>query len=236
MARVIEHSLTVVAADIDGYTVENTDITGPFPIALPLDGALSQVNPATGVREVDMGTSKQTQNFGVLVGFTTGLTGSVADVTIVGRDLNGNALTEVVTMPGASSTVSSVNVFSYIESMMIDAAYTNLSVGVLVANAQLGPWVILDHYQNPFELMLDLVEVTDGSTARIDITTDDKFLRAGDPEPDSSFIADAPFDSVTATQNERLLQKPEVAVRLRHVTGSAGAWRARFMQAGGGFR
>jgi hypothetical protein len=139
-------------------------------------------------------------------------------------------------MPGASSTVSSVNVFSYIESMMIDAAYTNLSVGVLVANAQLGPWVILDHYQNPFELMLDLVEVTDGSTARIDITTDDKFLRAGDPEPDSSFIADAPFDSVTATQNERLLQKPEVAVRLRHVTGSAGAWRARFMQAGGGFR
>jgi hypothetical protein len=53
MARVIEHNLTVVAADIDGYTVENTDITGPFPIALPLDGALSQVNPATGVREVE---------------------------------------------------------------------------------------------------------------------------------------------------------------------------------------
>jgi hypothetical protein len=236
MARVIEHNLTVVTADIDGFTVEDTDVTGPFPIALPIDGALSQTNPETGAAEVDLGTSKETQNFGVLVGFTTGLTGSVADVTIVGRDLNGNPLTEVVTMPGASSAVSSVNVFSFIESMTIDAAYTNLSVGIISTDAQLGPWVILDHYQSAFEVMLDLVEVTDGSTARIDITTDDKFLRAGDPEPDSSFIADSPFDSVTATQNERLLQKPEIAVRLRHVTGTAGAWRARFIQSGGGYR
>jgi len=230
--RVIEQNLTVTPGDVNGFTVSDTDITGPFPIALPLDGVLSSVNPYNSSREVDM----LSNTFGVLVGFTLGLTGSAADVTIVGRDINGNPFTEIVTMPGASDAVSSVNVFSFIESMTIDGAYTNLEVGIIAADSQFGRWVVLDHYQNPMEVLLDLEEITDGSTVEVDITTDDKFIRSGNPEPDTFFAADAPFLAVVASQNELLEQMPAIAVRLQHTTGTAGQWRARFMQSGGGNR
>ena len=118
MTRVTKLSLSAVAGDVNGFTVSDTDVTGPFPINIPIDGALSSTNVWSGNTEVDLSAN----SMGVLVGFTLGTTGSAAIVTITGRDVNGNALIETVTMPGASAAVSSLNCFSFIESMSIDGA------------------------------------------------------------------------------------------------------------------
>lgn len=230
--RVIEQNLTVVTADPNGFSVSDTDVTGPFPLDLVLGGVLASTNPYNGAVEIDLSAN----SFGVLVGFTTGLTGSVADVTITGRDINGNPLVEVVTMPGASGAVSSVNVFSFIESLSIDAAYTNLEVGIIETDTQYARWVFFDHYQNGMEVMLDLEEIVDGGTINVDLTTDHKFMRSGNPEPDSVFAADAPAaDAIISTQAV-LSQVPVIAARIKNTAGTAGQWRARFLQSGGGNR
>jgi hypothetical protein len=232
MTRVIEQNLTFQALDTDGVMAEATDVTGPFPIALPLDGAYASTNQWNGVAEVELGSG----GLYPTLTFTLGLTGSVADVTIVGRDQNGNPQTEVITMPGASAAATTTGYWSFIESMTIDAAYTNLQVGVITATPQVGRWAVFDHYQSGFEVLLDLVEVTDGITGDIEITTDGKFIRSGNPEPDSFYVADAPFAGFTATQNELLLQTPAIAARVKATAGTAGVLRARFLQSGGGYR
>jgi hypothetical protein len=231
MARVIEQNLTVQPIDADGIMVEATDITGPFPIALPIDGAFSSTNPYDGASEVNFVGA-----FWPTITFSTGLTGSAAVVTVIGRDQNGNPQTELVTMPGASSTVTTTGYWSFVESMTIDGAYTNLSVGVIGASGQVGRWVLLDHYQNGFEVMGDLIDVVTGWTVTIDMTTDNKFIRSGNPEPDSSWAAEAPFAAATTAVHDVLAKTPVVAARARLTAGSAGNVIMRLLQSGGGYR
>jgi len=233
MARVIEQNLTVHAVDANAITVSDTDITGPFPIDLPIDGAEAVIQDWDGV---GVWSHDLTSGLYPVITFTTGATGSAADVTVTGRDQNGNPQTEVVTMPGASSAVAGTKYWSFIQSMSIDGAYTNLEVGFVGPVTSVGRWVMFDHYQSGFEVLLDLEEIVDGSTVDIEITTDQKFIRSGDPEPDTFFVADAPFAAVIATQNQILLQTPAIAARVKHTTGSAGQWRARWLQSGGGHR
>jgi hypothetical protein len=228
--RPIEQNLTVHGVDANGITVSDTDVTGPFPLDLPIDGALSSTLPWNGDSVVDLNGN----GFYPTITFTTGVTGSVADVTITGRDQAGNPQTEVVTMPGASLTVTSTKYWSYIESMSIDGAYTNLEVGIIASTSQVGPWVVLDHHQNGMELLLDLEEIVDGSTVDVELTTDGKFLRSTSAEPDTVFVADSPFAAAVASQNQVLTQTPAVAARIKHTTGSAGQWRARWLQSGTG--
>jgi len=230
--RVITQNLTMQAADPDGYSVQATDVTGPFPLNLVLGGVLASTNVYSGVVEID----RSTQTMGALVGFTTGLTGSAAIVTITGRDINGNPYTELVTMPGASSTVNSVAPFSFISSMSIDGAFTNLSVGIIAATAQVSRWTPLDTYQSPFELNLELTEVAGGATATVEITNDLAIFKPLQPEPDSLYTADAPFAAATASVEGLLLDTPAVAARVKMTVTNDGVWRARWVQSGGGFR
>lgn len=230
--RPIEQNLTVHGVDVDGISVSDTDVTGPFPLDLTMGGALTSILPWNGASVADLSG----QGFYPTITFTTGVTGSAADVTITGRDQAGNPQTEVITMPGASSAITSTKYWSYIESMSIDGNYTNLEVGIAGSTAQVGPWVVLDHYQNGMELLIDLEEIVDGSTVDIELTTDGKFLRGTSAEPDTIFVADAPFAAAVATQNQVMTQTPAVAARVKHTTGVAGQWRARWLQSGGGSR
>jgi len=227
--RVVTQTLTAVAADPNGFSTDQDYSADDFIV---LDGALSSTNIYNGVKEINLSA----QSVGTLVGFTTGLTGSVGDVTIIGRDINGNPFTEVVTMPGASSAVSSVVPFSFITSMQIDAVATNLQVGIISGDDQVGRWVPFDTYQNPFEVALDVEEVTDGATYDVEITNDTGIFRPNSPEPDNFYVADAPFAAATASQHERLLVTPAVAARIKMTTPGAGVLKARWVQSGGGFR
>lgn len=96
--------------------------------------------------------------------------------------------------------------------------------------------MFFDHYQNGMEVMLDLEEIVDGGTINVDLTTDHKFMRSGSPEPDSVFAADGPAaDAIISTQSV-LSQVPVIAARIKNTAGTAGQWRARFLQSGGGNR
>lgn len=232
MARTITQNLSLVAADPDGFSLNATDVGGPFPKNLLLDGVLATNNKWNGNAEIDLSAN----TMGVLVGFTTGTTGSTAVVTITGRDINGNPLTENVTMPGASSTASSVEVFSYISSMSIDGAYTNLSVGILAANTQFSKWTAFDTYQNPFKVHLDTELVSGTGTWIVDLTNDKDIFKPGNPSPADKYVAGTPFDTNTGSENSELIDTPAVAAQIRITTGSATVLRARYTQSGGGFR
>ena len=227
--RVKTQTLTQIVADPNGFTVSDTDVTGPFPIALPLDGALSSVNEWSGSREVDISANV----LGQLITFTAGATGSTADVTITGRDQYGNAQTEVVTMPGASGAVNSTKVFSFIESMMIDDAYTNLEVGTVATTDQYGPWVAWDiNCQDGFNTTISVDEVTTDAVFSLEHTTQFDLLRSGMDVPSSDIFVDANMSgaSVSTTVNNTT---PVVASRIvLDSTSTTSALRAKFLQAG----
>ena len=230
---------SVVAADDNGLVGEVTDVSDPYA-DLILDGALATTDPANGNKFVDFSLKT---NFTPLITFTTGATGSVATATITGLDINGNADTEDVVMPGATATVDSTKPFSRIDSITMDGAYTNLKVGVIPPVDQFSRWIVFDTYANPFSVFLDLEEVTNGGTLTIELTTDPAIWAkaAGSSFGVRTFDAVAPFaagivDSaqgiVTADADQTNL--PFLAARLRLTAGTAGKWRARFTQAGGG--
>ncbi|KKN55454.1 hypothetical protein LCGC14_0582240 [marine sediment metagenome] len=226
---------TVVAEDLNGISVSATDIASPFA-DLTLGGVLATTDAWRGAY-VDFSLKT---NFTPLVAFKTGATGSTAIATITGLDIHGNEDTETVTMPGASAAVESLKPFSRIDSISMDGAYTNLEVGVKAEIDQFSRWIVFDPYANPFSVFLDLEEVTDGSTLTIELTTDPDIWTPGSNFDVRTFDAVAPFAPtiiisaqgiVTADADQVL---PFLAARLRHTAGTAGKWRARFTQAGGG--
>jgi len=231
--RTINQLLTVRAQDLNGIAAEVTDVSSPFA-DLVLDGALSEIDAASGNRFVDLSS---TSLFSPLINFTAGATGSTADVTITGLDQYGHPQTEVVTMPGPSANVSATKIFSRINQLSIDDAYTNLQVGIRDEVDQFGKWVVFDTYANPFKVMLDLNEVTDGSTLTVELTSDPDLWVPGSNFAVDTYDAVSPFAAgVVASQSDELAKGPFLAARLRHTAGTAGKWRARFVQSGGGFR
>jgi len=232
---------SVVAQDIDGISVEATDVATPW--ALTLGGALATTDPANGVAYVDFSLKT---NFCPLITFTLGVTGSTADALITGLDISGNAQTETVTMPGASGSVDATKPFSRIDSIVLDDDYTNLSVGVKNDVDQFSRWIVFDTYANPFGVFLALTEDTNGSTISVELTMDQDIWTAGSSFGVATYDAVDPFAAgVTASasglltgqvQNSNVVPNPFLAARLRHTAGSAGKWSARFTQSGGGPR
>ncbi len=236
---------SVVGEDLDGISAEATDVSDPYA-DLTLGGALATTDPANGNAYVDFSLKT---NFTPLVSFKTGATGSVATATITGLDIHGNEDTEDVVMPGASGEVQSLKPFSRIDSISMDGAYTNLQVGVKAEIDQFSRWIVFDTYANPFDVFLDLEEVTNGSTATIELTNDPDLWTLGSNFDLRTFDAVAPFAAgIAADASGRLTSQTEVttanearsvpnlpflAARLRHTAGTAGKWRARFTQSGG---
>ncbi len=226
-------TLSVVAQDVNGISASATDISAPFA-DLVLGGALATTDPYDGSAYVDFSLKT---NFTPLVNFTTGATGSVAVATIIGLDQYGAPQTEDVTMPGATANVSSLKPFGRIDQITIDGAYTNLEVGVRDEIDQFGKWVVFDTYANPFEVYLDLVEETDGSTLTIELTSDPDIWVAGSNfDVDTYDASTSPFAAgvVASADGKISADGPFIAARLRHTAGTAGKWRARFVQSGGG--
>lgn len=224
--RVITQNISQRAADVDAFTVSDTDITGPFPLDLPIDGALSSILPWNGNSVVDL-----SDGIGVLVGFTTGATGSVADVTITGRNQFGDPITEVVTMPGAAGAVSSTEIFSYIESMSIDGAYTNLEVGIIGADTQYAPWTPWDVNAGHFDATID-VELISGTVSYTMEHTVQGDLLINGPEPDSAFDDSAMAAEVATSQT--VLSQPVTASRIKINSGTAAVLRIKYLQTGAG--
>ncbi len=230
--RTKTQTLSVVAQDIDGIMVEATDVATPW--VLVLDGALASTDPYNGDAFIDFSLKT---NFCPLVNFTCGATGSVAVATITGLDQYGAPQTEDVTMPGAAANVSSLKPFGRIDSIVLDGDYTNLSVGVRDEIDQFGKWVVFDTYANPFTVYLDLAEETDGSTLTIELTSDPDIWVAGSNfDLDVYNASTAPFAAgiVASVDGPISDDGPFIAARLRHTAGTAGKWRARFVQSGGG--
>ncbi len=232
--RAKTQTLEVVAQDIDGISVSATDVSSPWA-DLVLGGALATTDPYNGDAYVDFSLKT---NLCPLITFTLGTTGSVADATIIGLDQYGAPQTEVVTMPGASLSVDSTKPFSRINQITMDGDYTNLEVGVKDGVDQFGKWVVFDTYANPFEVYLDLFMVTTGSTLTIELTSDPNIWVAGSNfDVDTYDATTSPFAAgLTASADGKIsADGPFIAARLRHTAGSAGTWRARFVQSGGGF-
>lgn len=223
--RVITQNISQVAADPDGYSLNQNYIADDL---LVLDGALASTNIYNGDLEVQLPAGSA----GVAIGFTTGATGSVADVTIIGRDAFGNPITEVVTMPGASGTVESAQLFSFIESMTIDGVATNLSVGILAAAIQYTPWTPMDVNAGEYKVTVSVELVSGTVNATLEHTIQGDLLRNG-PEPDNSFDEGAPFAGLTASV-AGVLEIPVTASRLRINSGSAAVLRVKYLQQGAG--
>jgi len=228
--RVISQIYTQYNDDANSISLLNDYSAGE---TLGLDGVLFSVLPWNGVSVIDMSAAGPMFH---TIGFTTGLTGSVADVTIVGLDTQGNAQTEVATMPGASDIVDSLLPFSYISSMTIDGAATNLQVGIRTEATSLayGPWVPWDTYANPFEGFVQVDKVgTMNYTLQHTVQAD--FLRSANTEPDD-FFDDSAMAAKTVTSSATLTT-PIVASRIKLNSGSVGSTLAiKFIQSGGGFR
>lgn len=226
--RVITQNIAQRAADPNGIHVSSTDVGAPFA-DLALDGVLSSTLPWNGVSVVDL-----SDGLAVLVGFTTGATGSVADATITGRDQFGNPLVEVVTMPGAASAVSSVEAFSYIESIEMDGAYTNLEVGILAADDQFSPWTPWDTHRSDATYTVS-IEVVSGTLAagQLQHTVQDDLLING-PEPDSFFAEASPFATIAASV-QGIISGPFTASRVKiGGASSAAVLKIKYLQAGNG--
>jgi len=232
--RTKTQTLSVFAEDLNAFHVSSTDTSAPHA-DLAIDGADgSIVTDVNGVKSIDLVSSSK---FVPLLNFTTGATGSVATVTITGEDLTGGVLTETVVMPGAAANVSATKLFRKITQMSIDGDYTNLEVGVRNEVDQFGKWLIFDTYKTPFEVYLDLNEVTNGSTLTIELTSDPAlFVSPIDANAMEVYNAStSPFAAgITASQDGNIgADGPFLAARLRHTAGTAGKWRARFVQSGG---
>lgn len=225
MGKVTTQILRQRAADPDGFSINQTYGAAASVV---LDGALATNNEWSGDAEINF----EGDGFlGVLVGFTTGLTGSTANATIVGRDLNGAQVTEVVVLPGASSTVSSTTPMLYIESITLDDAATNLSVGILAADDQFGKWITWDHWQNGSEITLD-VRVGGTANYTLEHTIQSDLLRNG-YDGSSSFDEGAPWAGATGDVQGALVG-PYVASRIRLNSGTSAVLTVRALYSGGG--
>lgn len=226
MSRVITQTLRQRAADTDGFSLNQT-----YGAAAPvvLDGALATNNPYDGDAEINF----EGDGFmGVFVGFTLGLTGSVATATIVGRDIYGNPVTEDVVLPGASAAVSSTTPMLFIESITLDGAATNLSVGIIAADAQYGPWVAWNVSNDHSDLTLSIT--LGGTTANFTVehTLQENLLRDG-YDGVSQFDEGAPWAGAS-TDVQGQIAGPYIASRVRLNSGTNAVLTARWLQAGGG--
>lgn len=228
MGKVTTQDLLQRAADPDGFSLNQNYTADQFIV---LDGALATTNPYSGDAEINF---EGDGSLGVLVGFTTGATGSVADVTIIGRDIYNNPVTEVVTMPGAAGAVSSTTPMLFIESMQIDDVATNLSVGIIAADAQYGPWIAWDHHQGHSEVSLQIEVVSGTVNYTVEHTLQSDLLRNG---YDGTPVIDeaTPFGGATATA-AGILNGPFVGSRVRVNSGTAAVLRLRWLYSGSGAR
>jgi hypothetical protein len=223
--RVITQNVSQRATDTNGFSA-NANVAKDATVVL--DGVLASSLAWNGVAVIDLSAGMSQ-----LVGFTLGATGSVANATIVGRDMFGHDLTEVVLLPGASDVVSSVEPFSYIESITLDAAATNLSVGILAANIQYAPWVPWDVNAGDFSATISVDLVSGSANYTLYHTIQGDMLING-PEPDNSF-ADTAMAAETA-DNVVSLTQPITASRIAINSGTAAVLKIKYLQAGGGYR
>ncbi len=236
--RVKTQELSVFTEDLNAFALEQTDADGaPFDDIAITGVGTGVVTDVNGVKSIDLGRASIGALFIPLISFEAGTTGSTAVVTITGTGFDGSAMTEDVTMPGASADVQATKLFRKVTRFAIDGDYTNIQVGVKAEIDQFSPWLTFETYVTPFEVKLDLNEVTDGSTLTIELS-DDPALFVSPLDPNAVDVYNAstsPFTAgITASQDGQLgADGPFRAARLRHTAGTAGKWRARFVQSGG---
>lgn len=241
--RTKTQELSVFTEDLNAFALEQTKADGaPFENILITGSGKGIVTDVNGVKSIDLGRASIGAFFIPRISFETGATGSTANVTITGEGFDGSVMTEVVVLPGASGDVQAQKLFRKVTKFATDADFTNVQVGVKAEIDQFSPWLTFDTYANPFNVFLDLNEVTDGSTLTIELSNDQDGLYTSpvDPNAVDVFNAVAPFAPAAIISAQGALQAdvdvplPFIAARLRHTAGTAGKWRARFTQSGGG--
>lgn len=215
--RVVEQTLRQRVVDPNGISLDQNYVATDF---IAFDGVLAITSPYNGVVSINLNKSQD----GFLpsrIGFTTGLTGSVADVTIIGFDRYGRAQTEAVTMPGASGTIISVLEYGIITSMQIDGVATNLSVGILAAD-QFGEWVALDRNIPTFNVNYQAIETAGAAVVSLLHTQQRDLLRNG-PDGVGEFADTGMAASALDVTDELVSLVPVVASRLRIDAASVAA-------------
>jgi hypothetical protein len=223
--RVITQNVSQLATDPDGIATNQSGLVAGDELAL--DGVLASPVQGDGRQYVDL---RGDYGVGSVIEFTTGVTGSTALATIVGRDLYNAEVTEVVTLPGASLTVSSTTVFGYISSITVDGAATNLSAGI-PAGEQLAPWIPMDHNASGINVTVSVELVSGTVNYTMDHTLQGDLLTNG-PEPDN-FFADTVMSAETASSVAQIAQ-PVTASRIKINSGTAAVLRIKYLQAGAG--
>lgn len=226
MGKVITQNLQQIQTDADGITTNQTGLTAGD--VLPLDGVLTKLDPFLS-RYVSF---REDYGVGAQLTLTTGLTGSTATVTIVGRGLGNEELTETVTLPGASSTVTTTNVFTAVFSMTINGTGENVSVGVDSANDQYGPWINWDHWQNGSEVSLEVVIGGTTPTVTLEHTLQEDLYQNG-YDGSSAFPEGSPFATMSTTQRG-ILNGPFMGSRIAITAGTGVTATVRFLYSGGG--
>ena len=227
MGKLITQNLSQIQTDADGITTNQTGLTAGD--VLPLDGAYTKLMDAGLTRYVNF---REDNGVGSLIQFTTGVTGSTADVVVVGRGLGNEELTETVTLPGASGTVKTTNYFTQIFSITIQGAGENVSVGIDGTDTQYGPWIIWDHYQGGSEVSLEVIPAGTTPNCTLEHTLQQDLFQNG-YDGSSAFTEASPFDAITAAARG-VLNGPYMASRLRINSGTAVTATLRALYSGGG--
>lgn len=195
------------ASDADGVCASQTLAAAG---ALVLNGALLEPSSLLKTRRVIMGDGIQRS---VTITSTDDQTG--VDFTIVGEDLYGNAVTEVLA-GGDNTTVTSVEKYAIVYSITGDAAVgTAITVGSGAGGTT--RWWTPNRNANPTTISLYLVI---GGTINVTVQDTPNDINGGDGLPSTAQIFNHPTLAGETSSGSSNYAFPPGAVRLSVASGS----------------
>lgn len=209
---------TFAAADRDGICLSQTTAgSGSLVINGDLVDKPSTMQGVT--RAVVPGGAQRTMTLFSL--------GNISGVlfTFTGKNLKKETVTEALLGPTANATVQTVNQYSQIDSIAVNAA---VATAVEVGTGPVGVtnWMVLDQNQNPSDATLYLA-MASAISVTLQATPDDVQVESN---PDIFVVDD--FDGVSASQGGKLGQMAS-AVRAAVISSSGdGAMEFTVLQAG----
>jgi len=196
----IKQSYTVAAASLTGFASNVTGAAFALTVNTPGDGLAHHVTIKNDAATDHSGKT----------------------VTLVGFDATNKELTEVVTGPAGSATVTSTKAFSYLTSATPSATIGTDTFDLGWAATAVSPWVSLDYHEKSFSAS---VAVTKGGTINYDVEhTYDTALEDG-------AVAFKHADITGSTANDSgVYLAPVTAVRVNVNSHTAGTFVLHVLQ------
>lgn len=147
---------------------------------------------------------------------------SAKTLDIVGKDANGNTITETISAPGSSATVTSTKYFRNLISVTPSATIGADTFDIGWAAAAHGPWVALDVNKPKFD---SAVGIKVGGTINYDLQF------TFDPEPTEDTVPYTSTNTVAETTSQyEVFVAPVSAVRIDVNSHTSGTFVFEVMQ------